>query len=394
VPGYELFGSEEQAAINELFDLNGGVLFAHSFESMRNGVYKVREFEAAISNKFNVPFAQAVSSCTAALRVALAAIGVGPGDEVIIPSFTFVATAEAVIESGANLVIVDIDDSYTMDPAAFEAAITPRTVAVIPVHMMSAPADMDRICAIASKHQLKVIEDAAWGVGGTWRGRALGTIGDIGCYSFDAGKCISTGEGGMIVTSNQDLFVKSRAFHDHGHEYSSTISRGMEGAIGVGFNFRMTELQGVIGIVQLSKLDFIREVQRKNKALIKNQLQKNGFPYKFRRIHDQEGDSGDAIFFMLEDKEQAKRFVEKMMARGVATKNVPDAMQWHFAKNWTHMFNKYGWYRDTHQFQWKISADILEKSVAIPVFVKMTESDISSLVKNLVEISEEVRSQC
>ncbi len=389
MPGYEVFDEEERKAVNDVFDANGGVLFAHGFDATRNGVYRVREFEAAVSKKFNVPFAQAVSSCTAALRVALAALDIGPGDEVIIPAFTFVATAEAVIQSGARLVIVDIDDTFTMDPSSLEAAITERSAAVIAVHMMSAPADLDRICAIARKHKIRVIEDAAWGVGGTWRGRALGTIGDIGCYSFDANKCISTGEGGMIVTHDKTLFVNARAYHDHGHEYSTSTGRGEEGAIGAGFNYRMTELQGAIGIVQLGKLDTIRSAQRANKAKLKKHLADGKFPFGYRRILD-EGESGDALFFFLKDREQTQAFLAGMKRHGLATKNVPDAIRWHFAKHWSHMFAKYGWYHETYKSQWQRSADILEQSIAIPVMVKMSDERIQEIAHTLLEISRDV----
>src|SRR5579863_126483 len=200
MPGYEVFGAEERQAINELFEANGGVLFAHGFDALRKGVYKVREFEAAAAKKFAVAHAQAVSSGTAALRVALAALGIGRGDDVIIPAFTFVATAEAVIQAGANLVVVDVDESLNIDPNAIEAAITPATRAIIAVHMLGAPADMEAIGRIARRHGLKVIEDAAQAVGASYGGRYVGTIGDAGCFSFDAGKVIITGEGGMVVT--------------------------------------------------------------------------------------------------------------------------------------------------------------------------------------------------
>ena len=389
MPGYEVFDDEERNAVNELFEANGGILCAHGFDHMRNGIYRVREFEALVSNILAVPHALAVSSCTAALRVALAALGVGPGDEVIIPAFTFVATAEAVIQSGASLVIVDIDESFNMDPTALEAAITNRTAAVIPVHMMGAAADMDRICAIAKKYDIRVLEDAAWGIGSTWRGRALGTIGDIGCYSFDAGKCISTGEGGMVVTHNQDMFRKARAYHDHGHEYSSTTGRGEEGAIGEGFNYRMTELQGAIGIVQFGKLNKIREAQRSNKAAMKQMLVDGGFPFRFRKILD-EGESADALFFILDGREQAEKFLTGMKREGLGTKNVPDAIRWHFAKHWQHMFNKYGWYRDTWQVQWQRSADILESSIALPIMVKMSEEQLAGITRKLLKITSEI----
>jgi len=389
MPGYELFDNKERDAINELFDANGGVLFAHGFDGIRNGIFKVREFEKITTKKFGVKYAQAVSSCTAALRVALAALELSPEDEVIIPSFTFVATAEAVLEAGCKLIVVDIDESFTMNPDAFESAITSKTAVVIPVHMMSAPADLDRICKIAKKHNIRVIEDAAWGVGATWKGKALGTIGDLGCYSFDAGKCLSTGEGGMILTNNETLFNKARAFHDHGHEYSSDIGRGEEGAIGIGFNYRMTELQGAIGIVQLEKLETIINRQRQNKSALKNLLIKGGFPFRFRKIND-EGEGGDSLFFILNSREETLKFLNKMKLLGINTKNVPDAMRWHFAKHWSHMFRKSDYYKETFSTEWQKSADILECSIAIPIMVKMTKAQIDELATNLLRISKEV----
>lgn len=387
MPGYEVFGEEERRAINEIFDINGGILFAHGFDAMRKGVYRVREFEAAFAKRMDAPHAQAVSSCTAALRVALAAMDVGPGDEVVIPCFTFVATAEAVIAAGADLVIVDVDESLNMDPAAFEAAITERTKAVIPVHMLGAPADLDPICASAKKRGILVLEDAAQGCGGTYRGRPLGTIGDMGAYSFDAGKVIITGEGGMVTTRDRELFVRARAFHDHGHEYSTTVGRGAEGAIGIGFNFRMTELQGAIGIVQLGKLDMILASQRANKARLKAQLTE--LPVEFRAIRDA-GELGDCIVMYFENRDLAGRFVQGLKREGLGTKNVPDAMRWHFAKHWRHMFERHGWYRDTYATRWQRSADLLERAVALPVMVRMTEERSAEIGEKCRKIAKEL----
>lgn len=387
MPGFEVFGKEEQQAINELFEKNGGILFAHGFDTLRKGVYRIREFEAAFARKMNVNHAQAVSSCTAALRVALAALDVRKGDEVIIPAFTFVATAEAVIQTGADLVIVDVDDTLNMDPLSLEVAINGRTKVIIPVHMMGAPADMDAIMAIAKKHNVFVMEDNAQGCGGTYRGIPLGTIGDMGAYSFDAGKVMITGEGGMVVTNNKNLFVKARAYHDHGHEYSTSVSRGEEGAIGEGFNYRMTELQGAIGLVQLGKLDMIINQQRVNKKKLKTLLRE--FPFKFRRTLDA-GEIGDSIIFFLESREQATKFVNALKREGLGTKNVPDAMRWHFAKHWSHMFDKYGWYKDTYKTQWNKSAELLERAVALPVMVKMTEDRINEIGEKIMKIAKEV----
>jgi 8-amino-3,8-dideoxy-alpha-D-manno-octulosonate transaminase len=215
---------------------------------------------------------------------------------------------------------------------------------------MGAPADMCRIMEIAKARSIKVVEDAAQGVGGTIKGELLGTIGDLGCYSFDAGKVIITGEGGMVVTRNEELYIKARAYHDHGHEYSTTVGRGEEGAIGEGFNYRMTDLHGAIGIVQLGKLDMILSSQRANKVKLKNILIEKGFPFKYRTIHD-EGELGDALLFMLNNREQTQAFLAGMKREGLGTKNVPDAIRWHFSPHWSHMFEKYGWYRITHYGQ-------------------------------------------
>jgi 8-amino-3,8-dideoxy-alpha-D-manno-octulosonate transaminase len=389
MPGFEVFGEEERKAINDLFDANGGILFAHGFDALRKGIYKVREFESILSEKFHVPHAQAVCSGSAALRVALAALDVGPGDEVIIPAFTFVATAEAIIQSGADLVIIDIDDTFNLDPDAFAAAISERTKAVIPVHMMGAPAAMDRIVEIARARGIRVLEDSAQGVGGQFKGRYLGTIGDIGCYSFDAGKVIITGEGGMVVTADKDLFIRARAYHDHGHEYSTMVGRGEEGTIGEGFNYRMTELQGAIGIVQLGKLDMILSSQRANKAKLKKRLVENGFPFQYRRILD-EGELGDSLIFKLKDRAQTQAFLAGMKREGLGTKNVPDAIRWHFAKHWSHMFQKHGWYRDTYKTEWQRSADILETAIALPIMVRMTDERIEEIAHKILKITTEV----
>jgi 8-amino-3,8-dideoxy-alpha-D-manno-octulosonate transaminase len=388
MPGYEVFGEEERKAINDLFDANGGVLFAHGFDALRKGVYKVREFEAAAAKKFAVAHAQAVSSGTAALRVALAALGIGRGDDVIIPAFTFVATAEAVIQAGANLVVVDVDESLNIDPNAIEAAMTPATRAIIAVHMLGAPAEMEAIGRIARKHGLKVIEDAAQAVGGSYRGRYLGTIGDAGCFSFDAGKVMITGEGGMVVTHDHGTFEKARAYHDHGHEYSTTVGRGEEGAIGEGFNYRMTELQGAIGIVQLGKLDSIVNAQRQNKAKLTALIGELGI--RGRRINDESGELGDAVVMFFDDRQTSARFLGGLKREGLGTKNVPDAMRWHFAKHWSHMFEKYGWYRESYRTQWQRSADILECAIALPVMVRMDDARISLIAEKLQKIVREV----
>ena len=389
MPGFEVFGKEEQQSINELFDINGGILFAHGFDAIRKGVYRVREFESSFARRLGVPYAQAVSSGTTALKVALKAMGLKEGDEVITQAFTFVATVEAILEVRAVPVIVDVDETLNMCPKSFEEAITTRTKAVIPVHMMGAPAAMDEIVAIASEHNLLVLEDAAQACGGSYKGQLLGTIGNIGSFSFDAGKVIITGEGGMVTTKNEDFYIRARAFHDHGHEYNPELGRGEEGALVVGFNYRMTELQGAIGLVQLSKLDMILEKQRQNQNKMMDRLK--DLPFQFRKILDAEGELGDTIVFFLDSKEQAKEFALKMKKVGLGTKNLPDAINWHFAKHWKHMFSEYGFYVNTWETQWEKSADLLERAIALPVMVKMTDEQISEIAEKITKIAKDLK---
>jgi len=388
MPGFEVVGKEERDAVLEIFDLHGGILFAHGFDAMRSGSFKVREFEAAFAKRLNVAHGQAVSSGSAALKVGLDALGIGRGDEVITQAHTFVATVEAILMAGATPVIVDVDESLNMCPKALEAAITPKTKAVVPVHMMGASADMDPIMAVARKHGLLVMEDSAQGTGGTYKGKFMGTIGDVGAYSLDAGKVIQCGEGGMVVTNDHDTFIQARGAHDHGHEYSTTIGRGQEGAVCTGFNFRMSEMQAAVGIVQLGKLDMILECNRANKAKLKEGLA--DLPIRFRTLPDAEGDVSDAVIFFLENQELTKKFVQKMGEEGLGTKNIPDALTWHFAGNWEHMFRQHDFYADSYKTQWQKTDDLLQSAVAIPVMVKWDDAVIGKWVDGLRKIAKEV----
>lgn len=387
MPGFEVVGKEEQEAINDIFESSNGVVFAHGFDVLRNGKYRVRDFEKEFSLKISSNFAQAVSSGSAALKVALKALGVKSGDEVITQAFTFVATVEAILEVGAIPVIVDIDATLNMCPTAFENAITNKTKVVIPVHMLGVCAEMDKITTIAKKYNILVLEDTAQALGGKFKGTYLGTIGDMGAYSFDGGKTIVCGEGGMVVSSNELYYTRARAYHDHGHEYSSVLGRGVENALMTGFNYRMSELQAAFGLAQFRKLDFILVRQRENKAKLKKAIKDIG--YSFRTIPDQDGDIGDSIVFYLETKEQTKKFIEKLKNEGLNTKNLPDAIGWHFAKYWHHIFAEYKIYCDTQSY-WQISDDILSRSVALPIMVNMDDSQIYFIAEKILKIAKEV----
>ncbi len=269
MPGFEVFGDEEKKEISDV--LETGVLFRYEFGDQRRGIYKVRQFEEQFASYCGTKHAQAVTSGTAALKVALAALGVGPGDEVITQGFTFVATWEAIFDIGAVPVFAEVDETLNMDPADLEAKITPRTKVVIPVHMMGAPARIEEIVAIAERHGIAVLEDTAQAAGASLNGRKLGTFGSCGTFSFDAVKTMTTGEGGMIITADEKLWRAMSEYHDHGHDHAvNPGGRGGEGRRFIGFNYRMMELQGAIGLAQLARLDRdIIQPQRLNKKAMK-----------------------------------------------------------------------------------------------------------------------------
>lgn len=221
--GAELIGEEEMREVMEV--LTTGVLARYAFFTERKGIWKVRQFEEAFARYCGTGHALGVTSGTAALKVALTALDVGPGDEVIVPAFTFLASYEAVLDVGAIPVMADIDETLNLDPAEIERKKTPRTKAVIPVHMCGSGAHIDRIMEIARKQGLLVLEDNAQSCGASFKGKKLGTFGNMGIFSFDHYKTITTGEGGMVVTDSPDLYHRAEWYHDHGHDHVSPVNR-------------------------------------------------------------------------------------------------------------------------------------------------------------------------
>ena len=259
--GAELIGKEE---IKEVMDvLRTGVFARYAFDKERQGIWKVRDFEKAFAKYCGSQYALGVTSGSAALKIALTALDVGPGDEVICPAFTFMATYEAVLEVGGIPVMADIDDTLNLDPDDIANKITPRTKAVIPVHMCGSPARIDKIMKVARKHKLLVLEDNAQGLGASFKGKKLGSFGHMGIFSFDHYKTMTTGEGGMVITNDLDLYHRAEWYHDHGHDHLSPVSRALDGRTILGFNFRMNEFQGAVGLAQLRKLNRVIAAQRK-----------------------------------------------------------------------------------------------------------------------------------
>jgi 8-amino-3,8-dideoxy-alpha-D-manno-octulosonate transaminase len=390
--GWEIIGEEERRAVNEVFD-NGAVLFRHGFVGMRNNVYKVKELEQAFAKHLGARHAQAVTSGTAALKVGLEALGVGRGDEVITQSHTFVATVEAILECGAVPVITDIDESLNMDPSDLEARITKKTKVIIPVHMLGVPAKMEEILRIADSHGIPVLEDTAQGLGGHYRGRALGTLGKVGTFSFDHGKILTTGEGGMVVTNDESVYRSSKAYHDHGHEDNPAFPRGEDTRSRSGFNYRMMELQGAIGLVQLEKLDGSLARQRANKAALKRALDAAVVrPLHYRELPDAAGDTGDAVVFFLDTPEQAKKVARTLLSRGVGFKNLPDAINWHYAGTWDHLLGDMAWLGGKSLVDYFDKSErILRRALALPIFYKMDDARIATIAEEVARAIGEVQ---
>jgi len=312
--GLSLLGEEERKAVLEVVDSRS--LFRYYGPALLG---KVEAFEQAACELFGCSHAVATSSGTAGLRTALAALGVGCGDEVIVPAFTFIATVNAVVSMGAVPVFAEVDETWGIDPSDLEQRITERTVAIVPVHLDNCPSDMDPILEIARRRGVAVLEDAAQSMGASYRGRALGTLGDLGVFSLQLEKNVTSGEGGMVVTDDADLGLRAARYQDQGGQFvtSTGAERGShEIPPFVGENLRMTEICGAIAGVQLSKLPGLLKSQRANQRRI---LEAIGKPagLGFRRQPDPEGDGGSSIGLLLPDAPLSRRFGKALLAEGV-----------------------------------------------------------------------------
>ena len=333
MPGFEIFGDEERKELQDVLDT--GVLFRYGFDPVRKGHWKARTLEQELAKRFGVNHCHLCSSGTAALGIALAACGIGAGDEVIVPPFTFIATIEAVLNAGAIPVFAEIDDTLCLDPAALEPAITARTKAVLPVHMCGAMASIDAIKELCDRKGLTLIEDACQSVGASFNGKTLGSFGRMGCLSFDAVKTITCGEGGAVMTDDEDLYTLAFAYSDHGHDHIGD-DRGLEDHLVLGTNARISELNAAVGVAQLRKLDSILETQRANKSRIKEALAQ--IPdVTFRTIPDEKGDSATFLSFFLPDEARARQIAASLGAAGVDSCFYWYDNNWHYLRNWDHL---------------------------------------------------------
>lgn len=335
MPGFELFSDLERKEVNDVLD--NGVLMRYGFDGMRNGHWKAKELEAELTKTFQTNHVQLVSSGTAAVSVALASAGVGAGDEVIMPTFTFVASFEAIMMLGAIPILVDIDDTLTLDPKAVEAAITSKTKAVMVVQMCGSMGDLDALQQICTKHDLLFVEDACQAIGGTYQGKPLGSIGDLGCFSFDFVKTITCGEGGAVITNNKEYYRNADHYSDHGHDHIGN-DRGAETHPFLGYNFRISELNAAVGLAQVKRLPEFIAIQKKNYTILRDAISE--IPgVTFRRVPEGGEESYAFLNFFLPDLETARTVIKGFKVAGIdVCWNYYDN-NWHYIRKWDHLKN-------------------------------------------------------
>lgn len=398
-PGSYVLGAEEKKEVMDV--LEGGNLFRYGTPGVDGFQAKVATFEKEMAERLGHKHVVATSSGTGSLMCCLAALGIGMGDEVIVPGYTFIASIATIAMMNAVPILAEIDESLTMDPTKIEKLITPKTKAIMPVHMLGNPCDMDHIMEIARKHNLYVIEDCCQAVGAQYKGKRLGTIGNMGAYSLNVFKTITTGDGGFVGTSDDELYERAFGFHDQGHKPSrmgvEVGNRSM-----VGMNMRMNELSGAVAVAQGRKLDGILETLRTKKKELKDQLQ--GIQgLGFRRIND-ENECATLLTLLFDTKELADRFCAKMGTAPIANSG------WHVYNNMEQILEKKTW-TDNHPFHLADvhyqkhmlpqTDDILNRAVNISIGVvdkglgsgcginiNSSEEEINAVAKHIREVIE------
>ncbi|MDD4365572.1 MAG: DegT/DnrJ/EryC1/StrS family aminotransferase [Synergistales bacterium] len=390
MPGFELFDQREIDALADV--INRKMVHRYSFNDSRGGIYRVEEFERAVADHVGARHCLAVSSGSASLYVAMKACGIGPGDEIITSPFTFIASIEAILECGAVPVLAEIDESLNLDPESVKPLINERTKAIMPVHMFGSAADMDAYGRLCADYGLALFEDSCQAMGATFRGRCAGTFGLWGTYSLDPYKIITVGEGGLIVTDDEELYRRMEYYHDHGHIHDKSIDRGAEGKHCLGFNFRMSELQGALGLVQLSKLEGALAALRGRKKAIFEAVADLGLA---RRVHaDPEGDSATQVVFLLPDEASARRFQKASKEAGVGCGNLSDNT-WHYARHWQTLRDGALYSRtrcpydcpyveampEYRPVEWPRTHDVLSRTAVYGLSIAMTEEQVEKTVK-------------
>lgn len=402
--GPQEIGEEEIAAVTKVLRSKNFFRF-----TMDRSESMVARFEDLFAEKSGARFVLAVNSGTSALICGLVGIGVSRGDEVLVPGYTYIASAAAVLALGAIPVIVEIDESMTMDPADIENKITARTKAIIPVHMRGKPCDMEAIMAVARKHGLKVLEDCAQANGGFYKGRSLGLWGNAGAFSLQHFKVITAGEGGALITNEPEVFDRGAIYHDSAYTFwmekhcDEARRQQWKDKAFLGENYRQSELHGAVAFEQLKKRDRILDRTRAIKARLHAACAT--IPgATMETVHDTEGDCGISLAFYMANAEQAKRIAAVMKAEGVPcgtrfAKDIPDR---HIFYHWNYIMEKrtphlngFPWCDEDaeHPVQYSRdmcprTVDILSRAVTIGITQVMTDEYVDQLCQGIEKVAQ------
>jgi 8-amino-3,8-dideoxy-alpha-D-manno-octulosonate transaminase len=390
MPGMELFGDEERKEVMDV--LETGALFRYGHENIRKGMWKAKEFEEEVCRYTGAKYAHAVTSGSTAVASMMAASGIGYGDEVIVPPFTFVAPIEAVFIGGAIPVFGEIDETFCLSPEGIEKAISPKTKAVLLVHMCGAAADIDGILEVCKRHNLVLMEDCGQAMGAFYNGQSVGLYGTAGSFSFDYFKVATCGEGGVTITNNKEIYDKMDQVADHGHTHIGD-NRGMEAHEFMGFNYRISELGAAIGLAQMRKVPQMIADNKRNKKYLKNRLKEiDGLT--FRNLPDEDGDSATFINFMFPSKELTEKAFNQFASDGVSGVAYWYTNMYHFINQWDHIKNasypsrlaihEIGCSQDYKTLELPKSQDVMSRMASIGIRCTWTEDELERYGDQLV----------
>ncbi|HYC26629.1 MAG TPA: aminotransferase class I/II-fold pyridoxal phosphate-dependent enzyme [Nitrososphaerales archaeon] len=388
-PGGSAIGNEELKAVEAVLRSQSLYRFyGPDFKDVTGG------FEADLAKYERRKFALGLTSGTAALHTAMVGLGIGSGDEVIIPTYAWVACPDAVVAAAARPVLADIDDSMTIDPRDVERRVTKKTKAILAVHARGVPCDLQRLREVAERHSLAIIEDVAQGAGATYRSKPLGSFGEVATFSFQLNKMITAGEGGALVTDDRETYERCVMFHDIGTPYRQFSGQGVEFSIEPfpGVNYRMNELTAAVLREQLKKIDgVVRGIRRRN-AEIKKGI--SGLDLEYRRSNDPSGESGISLVFFAETAEKAKTFKDALVAENIRTESGgyptvvydPRVIDGHTFMHWGHIIKDLRENIRTHGQ----SLDLMTRAVHLDVSPLLTQSDVGDVIEAVNKVGKAV----
>ena len=398
LPGIMAFDKEEEAAVLEVVRSRNVYRFMEDA-----GGSQCEQLEDLFRQGTGQKHALAVTSGTAALLCALQGLGVGPGDEVIVPAFGWIASISAVLGVGAVPVITEVDESLTLDPEAARANISPFTKAIMPVHMRGVPANLEALLQLAGEHNVKLLEDTAQANGGSYQGRPLGSFGDAGAFSLQASKIITSGEGGMVVSDHDGVYARAAMFHD---PFSNRLVNLPESDAMWGLNFRMAEVTAAIARVQFAKRKRIIDAMRARKALIKNGIADlaKAKAVSFRHVHDEAGDTGLALIMFMPDEERAHQVTAALQAENINCNQLytQDSTDQHVYASWNSVLHKKQWSDQGGPWTWASrdvpysrdmcprTLDLLTRAVQIHIAPTLSNVEVEENLEGITKVLAEL----